>query len=118
MWEQVFLLLPELARLVSVRLLLRRLLIPFLETGSSMTPHLCDVYVFLFFCFLLGPCILAGHFVFTDIGYCTCMAFETYRQHLWFVFTDIVFTDMYGCVSGYVYGCVSGCVWVCVYGCV
>ena len=41
-------LLLELTRPVSVRLLLRHLLIPFLETGSSTTLLLHDVFLFYF----------------------------------------------------------------------
>jgi hypothetical protein len=109
---RALLLLPELARPVMVRLLLRHLLIPFLETGSLITLLLYDVY--LFFLFLLGPCILAGHFVFAwDVQTLSIvyMTFVVYGQCLWFVFMAMCLDmclwmclDMYGCVSGYVYG--------------
>jgi hypothetical protein len=115
------LLLLELARLVWVRLLLRHLQILFLETGFSMTLLLYDVYLFFLFSFL-GPCIPAGHFVFTWIV--VHMALVVYGQCLWL------------CIYGYMYGCVFMamcmdvglwvcmdvfldvwmCFWLCVYG--
>jgi hypothetical protein len=95
---QVLLLLPELARPVMIRLLLHHLLILFLETGSLMTLLLYDVYLFLSFLFL-GPCILAGHLVFSDIG---CCIYDI--GGLWIVFA----------VYGYVY--MDLCLWLCVYG--
>ena len=72
------------------------------------------MYIFSFF-FFLGPCILAGHFVFTWIVQTLIivhMALVVYGQCLWL------------CIFGYVYGCVfmamcmDVCLWLCVYGCV
>jgi hypothetical protein len=57
------LLLPELTYLVLVSLLLRHLVILFLETGSLTTLLLHDVH-FSSLCLLLWPCIPANHFVF------------------------------------------------------
>ena len=95
----------ELARLVLVRLLLRHLLIPSLGTGFStiLLPH--DVFSSLF-CFLLGPCILAGHFVFIwDVQTLifVYMTFVVYGQYLWF------------CISGFVF--MAMCLWLCVWMC-
>ena len=109
MWGQVFLLLPELARLVSVRLLLRQLLIPFLETGSLTTLLLHDVFS-SFFCLLLGSCILAGHFVFTwgctDIGYCMYDICGLWiALMVWFIFMAM-------CMDI----CMDMCIWLLVYG--
>ena len=88
------------------------LLILSLETGSLMTLLLYDVFP-AFFCLLLGPCISAGHFVFTWIVQTLIivhMALVVYGQCLWL------------CIYGYVYGCVfmamgmDVCLWLCVYG--
>ena len=68
--------------------------------------------IFSFFSFL-GPCIPAGHFVFTWIVQTLIivhMALVVYGQCLWL------------CIYGYVYGCVfmamcmDVCLWLCVYG--
>ena len=83
------LLLQELAHPVMVGLLPRHLLIPFLEIGSSMIPHPYDIF---FFYFLLGPCILAGHPIFSwDVQTLSIvyMTFMVYGQCLWFVFMDL-----------------------------
>ena len=62
---------------------------------------------FLYFCFPLGPCILAGHFVFIwDVQTLAIvyMTFLVYGQYLWLC----IYSYVYGCVwvrvSGYVYG--------------
>jgi hypothetical protein len=108
------LLLPELTRLVLVSLLLHRLVILFLETGSLTTLLLHDVYFSSLF--FLGPCIPANHFVFTWDVQTLAIVYMTF----------VVFMDGFGfllwlCVSGYVYGCmfmdvfgyVFGlCVWI------
>ena len=76
-----------------------------------LLPH--DVFSSLFFCFLLGPCILARHVVFIwDVQTLIFiyMAFVVYGQYLWL------------CISGFVYRCVYGHVftglyfWICIYG--
>jgi hypothetical protein len=71
------------------------------------------MYIFPFL-FLLGPCILAGHFVFAwDVQTLSIvyMTFVVYGQCLWFVFMGL-------CLWLCVWICVYGCVWICVYGCV
>ena len=60
------------------------------------------MYIFSFF-FFLGPCILAGHFVFRWIVQTLIivhMALVVYGQCLWL------------CIHGYVYGCVYGHVFI------
>ena len=114
--------------MVLVRLLLRHLLIPFLETGSStiFLPH--DVFS-TFFCLLLGPCILAGHFVFTwDVQTLVIvyMAFVVYGYCLWLCVWTCVWICVYGCVfmamdlwicmDVFLAMCLWLCVWLCVYG--
>jgi hypothetical protein len=107
----VLLLLLELARLVLVGLLLRHLLIPFLETGSLTTLLPRDVY--LFFLLLLGPCILARHFVFIWDVQTLTIVYMTFVVYGWFWFSFMVMY-LWLCVWMYVYGCVRVCVWVCV----
>ena len=102
--------------MVGLHLPLSRLPRLFLRTGSPTTLHPCDVYFLLLFCFcfLLGPCILAGYiFVFTfgmmyvqtfDFIYMVFMVY-IYGLCLWFVFVDFVY-GLYGyglCMDGYIY---------------
>ena len=94
------------------------------------------MYIFLFLSvFFLGPCILAGHFVFymgcIDIEYCiydicdlwtvfvVCVygsVFGYVFGYVWMYFLAMCL-DMYGCVSGYVYGFVWMYFWLCVWIC-
>jgi hypothetical protein len=85
------LLLLELAHLVLVRLLLRRPQILFLESGSLTTLLLHDVYFSSLF--FLGPCIPAGHFVFTWDVQTLAIVYMTF----------VVFMDGFGLI-----------VWMCV----
>jgi hypothetical protein len=99
----------ELAHLVMVGLLLRHLLIPFLEICSSTTLHPRDVY--FFFCFwglVFWPAILYLHGMYRY--WVLYMTLTVYGQYLWFVFMDLyLWLCVYGyvfmdCVYGYVYG--------------
>jgi CDP-diglyceride synthetase len=114
----VLLLLPELTRLVLVSLLLHRLVILFLETGSLTTILPYDV-LFIYFCLLLWPCILAGHFVFIWDVQTLAIVYMTFVVYGWFWFSFMVMCmdmcmDVFGYVFGYVFGvmCMGLCVWI------
>jgi CDP-diglyceride synthetase len=72
------------------------------------------MYIFVYFCLLLWPCILARHFVFIwDVQILT-IANMTFVVYGWFWFSFMVMCmdmcmDVFGYVSGYVFGL---CVWI------
>jgi hypothetical protein len=76
------------------------------------------MYIFLYFCLLLGPCIPARHFVFTwdvqtlAIVYMTFVVFmDGFGFLLWLC--AMCMDVCYGCMFGYVFGYVFGlCVWI------
>jgi hypothetical protein len=90
------------------------------------------MYIFPFF-FFLGPCILAGHFVFTWIvqtlvivytgsvyGYvfmAMAICLDVDSRVCMDVCLDVRLCFwMYGCVFGYVFMSMAMCLWLCVYG--
>ena len=91
------LLLLELSRPVMVRLLLRHLLILFLETGSLMTLLLYDVY--LLFCFFVFGALYFGR--------PSCI----YRHWLLYIY-DIggLWIALVVCVYGFVF--MDMCLWI------
>jgi hypothetical protein len=106
------LLLPELTYLVLVSLLLRHLVILFLETGSLTTLLLHDVlFSSLFF---LGA-LYSGQSFCIYMG-CTDIVYMTLVVYGWFWFSFMVMC-LWLCVWMYVYGCMFGyvfgvCVWI------
>jgi hypothetical protein len=88
------------------------------------------MYIFPFF-FFLGPCIPAGHFVFTWIVQTLVIVYTGSVYGYVFMAMDIcldvdsrVCMDvwlcfwMYGCVYGYGYVFVAMCLWLCAWVCV
>jgi hypothetical protein len=73
------------------------------------------MYIFLYFCLLWWPCILARHFVFIWDVQTLTIVYMTFVV-LWMVlvfFYGYVHGYVYGCMFGYVFGYVFGlCVWI------
>jgi hypothetical protein len=73
------------------------------------------MYFLLYLCLLLGPCILARHFVFIWHVQTLIFVYMTFVVYgwLWFTFMDMC---MDVCLWMCIYGCVWVCVWVRIYG--
>jgi CDP-diglyceride synthetase len=72
------------------------------------------MYIFVYFCLLLWPCILARHFVFIWDVQTLTIVYMTFVVYGWFWFSFMVMCmamcmGMFGYVFGYVFGL---CVWI------
>jgi hypothetical protein len=76
------------------------------------------MYIFVYFCLLLWPCIPANHFVFTWDVQTLAIVYMTFVVYGWFWFSFMVMCmdmcmDVFGYVFWYVFGYVFGlCVWI------